>query len=495
MYHARHRKIGLVFVVAAVVGCAIFAATSAMRKVRAVPTNYRVGKHPAFVNYEALPSLLNEELPLCHATIVADTCKAFNHGVAAGKVAPELVSSLLYTSPDSFKAFLDQIGLWVWFGKIDCQDLCEKTVASFAPGKLPTTSNTGCTSAASCGMPLAAEKKEIVATGSYLHGSSFEAPVNPPTVAAVPGSAPPGTLPDKGFEELQKAVVKNYKIFPVVELDIQPAAAAPTIMKREAVGSDVIVADLTTVESAVTKAVQLLETDDADHQKIFKRWFGVDDAVRRAEVKRILLGVTGRIDRRDISWVLEQSCSNENVYAYTYNPEMKDSSGNAMVFVCPLYVKQDTLVKLETIFHELTHLTDMSTADHAYGYKKNMNLGENCEKQGSGSGPCNEALDNADSFTYYLFDVNGDYKGENSIKDRMAAGFDDLKERANKAVDLCKKSKVECAKSGFRYAKQNPINTTIFSTTVLVVIILCICCCCCGGAAKMHKDRRDDNRY
>jgi hypothetical protein len=490
---ARNRKISLVLVVTAVIGCASFAAIK-NQKVLPVPTNYRVGSHPAFVNYEALPSLLNENLPLCHSDIVEATCLILSNFTDAHKVMPKNIASLIDATPASFKSFLDKVGVWIWFDKIDCQELCEKTVASFEPGKLPTTSNTGCISETDCSLHLGdVLNQELWAPGAggYLEGDTFELPVFPPK-----NVSKPKPVKDREFKEIQKAVAEFFGISPLLEVITHTEPAPPGRKLAAAVSVQEITTDIVEVRSHVAKAIERLNVHDEHDQKVFQRWFGIDNAERIAEVKRVLNGVASRIDTANIAWELRSECPSDLIYAFTYNPEKLDSYGRAMIFVCPLYAGQDKLIKLETIFHEITHLTDMSTADWAYGYKKNQALAKDCKEDGAASVACTQSLDNADSFTYYLFDINGDYKGKDSIKDRIKAGFDKYKDKLytaqNSAKECVTGSKKECAKKALAYAKKNPINTTIATITSLVVLILCFVCCC-GGL--IWKKKKDNQRY
>jgi hypothetical protein len=419
----------------------------------------------------------------------------FNNGTDTLKVMPKKIASLIDATDKSFKSFLDKVGVWVWFDKIDCQELCEKTVASFEHGKLPTTSNTGCISDSDCSLPLGdGLNQDLWATGAggYLEGDTFELPVFPPT-----NEPKPPLVQDKAFKEIQKVVVEFFKISPLPEIITHTEPAPPGRKLSQAVSVAEISADLLEVQTRVLKAIERLNSHDEKDQEIFNRWFGIDDAARTTEVKRVMNGVQSRINQGNIAWELKSECPSPLIYAYTYNPEKLDALGRAMIFVCPLYSGQDSLIKLETIFHEITHLSDMSTADWAYGYKKNQALAETCEKEGATSVACTQSLDNADSFTYYLFDINGDYKGKDSITERIKAGYDKYKDKLysyHKSAKDCatgQTSKTECAKKALAYAKKNPINTTIASLTSLIILILC-CFCCCGGLIwKKKKNQRD----
>jgi len=296
--------------------------------------------------------------------------------------------------------------------------------------------------------------------------------------------------------EIQKAVVEFFKIFPLPEI-IAHTEPTPTGRKLSAaVSVEEITRDILEVETRVRHAIERLIVHDENDQKIFKRWFGIDDEERIAEVKRVINGVAGRIDAGNTAWELKTECPNPKVYAFTYNPEQLDAYGHAMIFVCPLYSGQDPLIKLETIFHEIAHLSDMSTADWAYGYSKNLALAKDCKEDGAASVACTESLDNADSFTYYLFDINGDYKGKDSIEDRIKAGYDKYKDKLHTAHNAAKEcvsgSKTECAKKALKYAKENPINSTIFSFTSLIILIVCFVCCC-GGLIWEKKKKSQRN--
>jgi hypothetical protein len=440
--------------VTALVGCAMLAIFNTPKKT--LPAR-RIGSHPAFVSYVALPvdRALQGYPQLCAADVVAETCRDLNGGVASDSVDISKLQSDIGASLPALKELLSEIGVFTWFGlggSVNCMELCEKLVASFPPEALPETSYTGCVSppgaAPVCNQALGnAERQTIIegATGVEL-ASTFENPI----MHTTPAPSSKGTslvvfeaMPQQtNHATLGSDIAGLFHISPLLSvstnLNTQSPGSVPA-RKLEAAQETVtqIQADLNEIRAVVASGIAKIESGGADTMEKFVTWFGKNDQATKDTVKAILAGVLNKISSgTDIFWQISDACANPNAYAYTYYPEVKNERGESIVVVCPLYIRQESLTQLETIFHEITHLSWMNTDDFVYGYKNNMNYGKAC-KDGD-TAFCMEAIANADSYTYFIFDTENYYKGANSITSRINAGYDALKEKAALKYDQYK---------------------------------------------------------
>lgn len=96
-----------------------------------------------------------------------------------------------------------------------------------------------------------------------------------------------------------------------------------------------------------------------------------------------------------------------NTYAYVYpnGPDARDSQGRFLFFLCDLYMRSNPSVQIETLTHEGSHhavafLDDVKFGDgKAYGRDTCVQLAQTNS---------HNALQNADSFCYYVQDVTDD---------------------------------------------------------------------------------------
>jgi hypothetical protein len=371
-----------------------------------------------------------------------------------------MLTEALTASKPAVKNFTSRIGISTWFDSLfdhfNCMELCEKTVASFPPETLPTTSRTGCVPVAGaapvCDQALgSAERKVIAAETDPERQKNFENYIMSTTLspaAKVAMSTTPRPLPNTNLRTLESQVLQLFHISPVLTIN---SNAAPTNVRKMATSTDAsttatkIASDLNVVVDVIAGAVGKIQAWDEDTQEKFIIWFGVGDQATKDEVLRVLNGVLAKIQdpSTGIFWQVEPSCANENAFAYTFAPPVLNEAGQAIVVICPLYVSQEELTQLETIFHEITHLQPMDTEDYAYGYSKNQKLGTACKNGDAVS--CSEALDNADTFTYFVFDVMNYYTGSNSIANRLQLTYTRYKDRVKAKLASAKAKAKEVA--------------------------------------------------
>jgi len=165
----------------------------------------------------------------------------------------------------------------------------------------------------------------------------------------------------------------------------------------------------TTIKTAIADAKRLVTTAAANvgENEIFERWFGkyspASGEIVRANLKSIASGLrTGAVTAR-CARVSPQDCE-VGTYAYVYGDEAYH------INICPAFFRQplmsilrpgtersDNGSKAGTIVHEISHFAVVaSTEDHCYSRSLCQDMAERSPAR---------ALENADSYQYYVEDV------------------------------------------------------------------------------------------
>jgi len=150
------------------------------------------------------------------------------------------------------------------------------------------------------------------------------------------------------------------------------------------------------------------------------KWFGTnDDQVTRAEIKRVLNGLSKMLT--NIEYIYPGEHCTENTYGYVFpaSPWNKNPSTDQYItYLCPYYFKVPVGEQVETILHEGSHHHMMATDDSEYegrtmyGRSLCKKVASDCTASGTvESGPCMKARENADTFCYFINDAGSEPVG------------------------------------------------------------------------------------
>lgn len=142
--------------------------------------------------------------------------------------------------------------------------------------------------------------------------------------------------------------------------------------------------------------------------KLIIKWFGAEvesNPAMKQRVQKALNSVNNMLG--NVEYVYPGPGCKPNTYAYVYpaGPQARDSQGRFLFFLCDLYMKSQKSVQIETLTHEGSHhavafLDDVDfESGRAYGR-------DTCVRLAS-QNP-HKAVQNADSFCYYVQDITDD---------------------------------------------------------------------------------------
>ena len=143
-----------------------------------------------------------------------------------------------------------------------------------------------------------------------------------------------------------------------------------------------------------------------DFDKYFDRWFGTGHPEEeKQKMRERMIRMNGLLDKmvnddgslNEDYFEFNNDDNRYNVFAYVYR-----NDANHVVTICPVTFSEGNSTGFDTpegvIAHECSHFNDIGkTDDYAYGRTKCINLAKNSRSQ---------ALNNADSFEYFLEDTN-----------------------------------------------------------------------------------------
>lgn len=150
---------------------------------------------------------------------------------------------------------------------------------------------------------------------------------------------------------------------------------------------------ITDATHLLEKKLALLENQDPDTLRDFKKWFGRDDGEamrtileRMQRALRVVKGLTVECFKKKT-----EDLTHQEIYARVYQRDKSYS-----IYITDLFWKSDQAgrnTKAETVIHELSHFEDIgNTEDYVYG-NGCINLAKWFP---------NDALFNADSFAYFI---------------------------------------------------------------------------------------------
>ena len=83
-------------------------------------------------------------------------------------------------------------------------------------------------------------------------------------------------------------------------------------------------------------------------------------------------------------------------------PHDKDSAGQYVIYLCPMYLKTSESEQINTLFHEASHHDPMFAQDNAYGRTNSRALATSCSQAGDPNAiDCVKAIRNADTLAYF----------------------------------------------------------------------------------------------
>jgi len=136
-----------------------------------------------------------------------------------------------------------------------------------------------------------------------------------------------------------------------------------------------------------------------------QKWFGgstYDDPASRKKVQKTLNSVSNMLGNVEYVYPGPECESNTYAYVYPRGSKAKDSQGRFVFYLCPYYMKVPASEQIETLVHEGSHhatsyLDDVQfRGQTAYGRSTCQQLARS---------DSDKALDNADSFCYYIQDI------------------------------------------------------------------------------------------
>uniref|UniRef100_A0A7S0BCP6 Lysine-specific metallo-endopeptidase domain-containing protein n=1 Tax=Pyrodinium bahamense TaxID=73915 RepID=A0A7S0BCP6_9DINO len=152
-------------------------------------------------------------------------------------------------------------------------------------------------------------------------------------------------------------------------------------------------------QAYVARALQLAPQDTRN----LMQWFGTTSEKARAKVVTVLNDLSQMLS--NVAYRMGPECSpNTYAYVYPYGKKSKNKRGQYVFYLCRLYFRSDEGEQIETLTHEGSHHANAYTDDvdfdggTAYGRPICKRLARFSPKR---------ALNNADSYCYYINDING----------------------------------------------------------------------------------------
>eukprot|EP00933_Yihiella_yeosuensis_P067330 TRINITY_DN720_c0_g1_i2.p1 TRINITY_DN720_c0_g1~~TRINITY_DN720_c0_g1_i2.p1 ORF type:complete len:524 (-),score=71.85 TRINITY_DN720_c0_g1_i2:278-1849(-) len=158
-------------------------------------------------------------------------------------------------------------------------------------------------------------------------------------------------------------------------------------------------------QAYVVRAIKRFQQHDTEIH--IKKWFGrqaYTNAHQRARVQKILNSVNNMLG--NVEYVYPGDECEKNTYAYVYPKGglgyTKNSRGKFIFYLCKQQMIAEESVQIETLVHEGSHHATAYTDD--VDFHGQTAYGRNMCMQLAREDP-NKALDNADSFCYYVQDI------------------------------------------------------------------------------------------
>jgi hypothetical protein len=188
---------------------------------------------------------------------------------------------------------------------------------------------------------------------------------------------------------------------PVVIAPAPPVVKAPTPSWRDEVKQ-------TNLEAQAYVNTAIRSFNKGSTSKLIIKWFGAEaesNPAMKQRVQKALNSVNNMLG--NVEYVYPGPECEPRTYAYVYpaGPQARDSQGRFLFFLCDLYMRSKKSVQIETLTHEGSHhavafLDDVKFEEgKAYGRDK-------CERLAIID--FRQAIQNADSFCYYVQDITDD---------------------------------------------------------------------------------------
>mmetsp|Transcript_46409 Transcript_46409/g.110566 ORF Transcript_46409/g.110566 Transcript_46409/m.110566 type:complete len:446 (+) Transcript_46409:96-1433(+) len=156
----------------------------------------------------------------------------------------------------------------------------------------------------------------------------------------------------------------------------------------------------------VAKALQVAPK----RTSLMKQWFGTKGKKTKKEVMRVLNSLSGMLG--NVAFKKGPECAKTTyAYVYPYGPLAKNNKKEFVFYLCDLYFKSPLGLQIETLTHEGSHHAMAYTTDVCADRK----VTDNCKVTAYGRKICRKlakyspkrAIQNADSFCFFINDVNG----------------------------------------------------------------------------------------
>lgn len=371
----------------------------------------------------------------------------------------ELSAKNLETDPTAIKLQAFQVS---------CQELCKKTVSFLPSSHVPPTSDLACYVPSGSSVPECTVDVSPQALGDIVFSDDFHSNSSVPkasTLAEAPyedepaeaeslGSGPISNnnsaseelkqlvhhpdeaitkeelrvldalnYPDKSPESLAISIANLFRIYPLTAIkaldskSVKKAGSALEIWSKQSTETQRASWKNDVMKVAVTAqaytATALRSMNSKKANDIMLRWFGKDDMASKKEVRRVVNAVHELLS--NVDYVYPGDKCRPNVYAYVYPnpPKNQNSQGQYIFHLCETYMKVDRAEQIETLTHEGSHHQMSLTDDVCY-----KGEGPDCRKaygrvacQGLAASKPEKALRNADSFCYFINDIQPGAKG------------------------------------------------------------------------------------
>jgi hypothetical protein len=402
--------------------------------------------------------MVKTEAPkLCSAEIVKEVCHALNmaeiHGTAADAdnavVHASELSEMLWATTGSIVEYLKAIGLKdidpdakdpEGGFAVSCQNLCDKTVASFNPAVLPHTIDVGCYYNSQhkvvCDIDFSDAAQDALSTAAmsdktpeeeieayHEENSVFNHTEEPMDDGPV----------SQSVEDLKIAVVELFRIYPAEDTEDKEDLEFDGNHTEDEDKDDFRQGDqegrrlkgrhlkgrrlATWVETAAWRgkqasmqaanALRLMGNGDTGLSSLVAKWFGRNTRSNRAEIKRQLNGLRSLLSRT--GYYRYSDCP-PTAIAFVV-PGQKTNTGKYVYNLCKSYFQEGHTERVMTLLHEASHHPPCWTTDSpnsvcnnqkCYGTTNSLKLGRSCR----GVDYCKWALrGNADSLSYFTIEA------------------------------------------------------------------------------------------
>lgn len=410
--------------------------------------------HRAFVQYTSADVARHLEPatrpPVCDRAIVADTCQVMNTetreyfggGLDANLsvVHAREISEVFMVANETIFDLLNRIKVPKLEDPanpeafaVECQALCEALVASFPPKNVPNTSDVGCywmqgQADPVCDADVSPAKLQTYVfkdngneknhygrdhdmqsptelTGNARHVRDIITALNAgqqDSLSAGDQKVLSQTLYSSvPFDELRMKLLNMFRVYPVSHATARdethnifsPGRRLYTGWQQDAIRLS--------QEGQAYVSLCLKRMANRQIPNIIDVWFGNNQASTRQEIKRVLNGLTQMLG--NVEYRLGPDCQ-PNYYAYVYPnpPHNKNYQGQFIFYLCDVYFRVNEAEKIQTLTHEGAHHLQMLTDDHFYGTSLCKSAATQCRM--GNSQMCAQALDNADTFCYFISD-------------------------------------------------------------------------------------------